>query len=158
MAARAAFVLGVLTLLLGGCGFLSHHASKAPVGDEAMPLTSENVSRLRQAVDRAKAVAPRPAGRNDSIRYARTVYAAAVPVPWSAAATTEAALVSAGTGNEAARQYLAVMVYDLQLQTVMAGESLGDDDWQAVYVGSGLMTEPVFRRYAALGRNRSSLP
>jgi hypothetical protein len=156
MAAKAALILLVLATLLGGCG-LSAPGPKTLDGPQSMPLTAENVATVRAGVDRAKATAQKAGSRDEYVRYARQVYAAAV-TPWSAAATTETALASAKAGNVHAREYLTVVVYDAQLQAAMEGVNLSVDDWKAIYVGSGIMTDPVFSRYAAMSRGGKALP
>jgi hypothetical protein len=158
MAAKAAFLVVMLTMLLGGCGlFPAKPPETAPV-PAAMPLTSDNVGMLRTAVAAAKIKAARPEGRDAYVRYARQVYAASVNSPWSATATTETALASAKAGGDPAREYLTIMVYDLQLQAAMEGASLSAEDWRAVYVGSGIMTDAVFTGYVAMSRGGKVLP
>lgn len=158
MAAKAATALLVMTLLLGGCGALTATAPKAPGASAAMPLTADNVALVRAAVARAKAVAPKPENPDGYVRFARQVYVATFPGQYSAAATTENALASAKAGNDAARQYLTIMVYDIQLHSAMEGASLSAEDWRAVYVGSGLMTDASFSGYAAMTRGGKVLP
>lgn len=157
MSVKAAVLVMLLATLLGGCA-LSAKPSGTAAGPASMPLTTDNVATVRAAVVAAKAKAQRPDGREAYVRYARQVYASAVPAPWSAAATTETALASAKAGKNAAREYLTIMVYDLQLQTAMEGASLSAEDWQAVYVGSGLMTDAAFTGYAAMSRGGKVLP
>lgn len=158
MAAKAAFLILVLASLLGGCGVFSANAPRPDAVPAAMPLTADNVSVVRAAVAAAKVRAARPEGREEYVRYARQVYAAAVPSPWAAAATTETALAGAKAGNHVAREYLTVMVYDLQLQAAMEGANLAVEDWRAVYVGSGIMSDAGFTGYAAMSRRGTVLP
>ena len=50
------------------------------------------------------------------------------------------------------------MVYDIQLQTAMEGTSLSAEDWRAVYVGSGIMTEAAYAAYVDMARGGKVLP
>mgnify|MGYP001191718931 CR=1 FL=1 len=158
MAAKAALLVLILAMLLGGCGTFAAKPSDTAVAPASMPLTADNIATVRASVVAAKARALRPDGRDAYVRYARQVYAAAVPAPWSAAATTETALASAKAGKNTAREYLTIMVYDLQLQTAMEGANLSAEDWQSVYVGSGIMTDAAFTGYAAMSRGGKVLP
>ena len=156
--AAAAFVV-LLTMLLGGCGsFGAKGSATSTAAPAVMPLTPENVAMVRAAVTKAKASAPRPVDSDGYRRYARQVYVDSWARGWSAAATTDAALAAAKSGNGSAREYLSVVVYDVQLTSVMEGVTLSSEDWRAVYVGSGVMTEAAFTRYAALSRDNKVLP
>lgn len=156
-AVSAVFVL--LSLLLGGCGLFSTSGPGKPAAvPTAMPLTPDHVSMVRAAVARAKAEAPKPEDAVGYRQYVRRVYVGSWTGKWSAAATTDAALGAARAGNDAAREYLTIMVYDIQLQSAMEGVTLSAEDWRAVYVGSGVMTDAAFTGYAALNRNNKVLP
>jgi pectin methylesterase-like acyl-CoA thioesterase len=158
MTAKMATAFLLLTLFLSGC--VSHDATapKAAADPAAMPLSAENVGQVRAAVAKAKAAAPKPDTPDGYVRFARQVYVASCPAGYSPAATTDAALAAAKAGSDAARQYLAIMVYDIQLHSAMEGTSLSADDWRAVYVGSGLMSERAYASYAALARGGKVLP
>ncbi len=158
MAAKAALAILVLTLLLGGCAMFSESRPAPAPTPAAMPLTSDNVGQVRAAVVQAKSAAGHPQAKDDYIRYARLVYAGSLNRQWSPAATTETALAKAKAGDAAAREYLTVMVYDLQLQAAMEGASLSAEDWHDIYVGSGLMSEAGFSGYAAMRRGGRVLP
>jgi len=158
MVARAALALMLLTMLLGGCGLVAEKAPQPTAGPTAMPLTADTVAMVRTAVAAAKVKAPKPDGRDGYTRFARSVYVAAVEPKWSVAATTEVALAQAKAGNVAAREYLTIMVYDIQLLSVMEGVSLSAEDWRAVYVGSGLMSDGVFTGYVALSHGGKVMP
>ena len=107
---------------------------------------------------KAKTKALRAETRDDYVRLARAVYVAPWAAGHNAAATTEVALAQARAGNQAARDYLTVMVYDIQLQTAMEGTSLSAEDWRAVYVGSGIMTEAAYAAYVDMARGGKVLP
>lgn len=158
MAAKAVWAALVLTVFLGGCGVLGSKNADPGTSPAAMPLTADNVAKVRAGVAAAKAKAPRAESRDDYVRLASTVYVASWAGPYSAAATTEAALAQAKAGNAAARDYLAVVVYDIQLQTVMEGKTLSAEDWRAVYVGSGIMTEAAYAGYVEKARGGKVLP
>ncbi|UJX39413.1 hypothetical protein K9F62_11805 [Desulfovibrio sp. JY] len=160
MARRALTAFLVLsTLLLGGCGLFSGTGpAKEPAAPAAMPLTEDNVAMVRIEVARAKATAPKPNDSDAYRRYARQVYVASWAGKWSAAATTDAALAAARAGSDPAREYLTIMVYDIQLTSAMEGVTLSPEDWRAVYVGAGVMTDAVFTGYAALSRNNKVMP
>jgi hypothetical protein len=110
------------------------------------------------AVSRVKATAQRPVERDAYTRFARSVYVASWAGSWSVAATTETALAKAKAGDPAARDYLTVMVYDLQLQAAMEGASFSMEDWRAIYVDSGIMTNAAFTGYVAMSRGGKVLP
>lgn len=158
VARTAAMAVLVLGLLCGGCGAFSASRQDARQQPAAMELTADNVSRVRAAVAKVKRTAPRPSTREDYVRFARTVYVDSWAGTVAVAATTETALAKAKAGDVAAREYLTVMVYDLPLQAAMEGVSLSVDDWRAVYVGSGIMTDTAFTSYAALTRKGKVLP
>ena len=161
MVARAALALLVVTMLCGGCTLFSGSRQQAVQAPAGMPLTEANVCQIRAAVARAKAGAPKPpanATKDDYLRFARIVYVHAWPTGWAPAATTETALAKAKAGDKVAREYLTIMVYDLQLQAAMEGASLSAEDWRDIYVGSGIMTETVFTGYAAMSRGGKVLP
>lgn len=162
MAMRAAVLtVVIMTLLSSGCAFFSGADRAVAPASTAMPLTKDNVDTLRLSVARAKAQVPKPAAtdsRNAYLRFARQVYVHSWIGPWSPAATTETALAKAKAGETAAREYLTIMVYDLQLQSAMEGVSLSAEDWHDIYVGSGIMTEAVFANYAAMSRAGKVLP
>lgn len=155
---NTASALLVLTLLLGGCGMFSTSAPPPPAAPEAMPLTEANVDAVRSAVAKAKSQTSRPAAPGDYEAYVRRVYVAPWTGHWSAAATTEAALAQAGHGSALARQYLAIMVYDVQLLSVMEGASLSTGQWRDVYVRSGVMSENAYSGYVAMNQGRRALP
>ena len=156
--AAAAFVI-VLTMLLGGCGVFGAKGPAAPTAaPAAMPLTPDNVAMVRAAVAGAKAKAPRADTRDDYVRLARAVYVAPWAAGHNAAATTEVALAQAKAGNQAARDYLTIMVYDIQLLSAMEAASLTPEDWRAVYVGSGVMTDAAFTGYMAMSRSGKVVP
>jgi len=161
MAARAAVLaVVIMTLLCGGCA-LSGAGRDVASAPTAMPLTKDNVEKLRLSVTRAKTQAAKPAAADSKdayVRFARQVYVRSWSEAWSPAATTETALALAKAGDPAAREYLTIMVYDLQLQSAMEGVSLTAEDWHDIYVGSGIMTEAVFANYAALSRAGKVLP
>ncbi|EFL49891.1 conserved hypothetical protein [Solidesulfovibrio fructosivorans JJ]] len=147
------------TLLLGGCGLFSGtRPAGKPTAPAAMPLTEDNVAMVRAAVTKAKAAAPKPEDPDAYRRYARQVYVGSWTGNWSAQATTDAALAAARTGSDPAREYLTIMVYDIQLTSAMEGVALSPEDWRAVYVGAGVMTDAAFTRYAALSRNNKVMP
>jgi hypothetical protein len=161
MTAKAALAIATLslTLLLGGCGLLGPGKSAAPApATAAMPLTPDNVGMVRLAVANAKAKAQKAETRDEYLRLARNVYVASWAGRYDAAATTEIALAQAKAGNQPARDYLVIMVYDIQLQTAMEGSSLSAEDWRAVYVGSGIMTDAVYRAYVDMARGGKVLP
>ena len=161
MTAKAALAIATLslTLLLGGCGLLGPGKSAAPApATAAMPLTTDNVGMVRLAVANAKAKAQKAETRDEYLRLARNVYVASWAGRYDAAATTEIALAQAKAGNQPARDYLVIMVYDIQLQTAMEGSSLSAEDWRAVYVGSGIMTDAVYRAYVDMARGGKVLP
>lgn len=158
MAAKAVGALILMAMLLGGCGLLHDAASRPAAAPAAMTLTPESVASVRTAVTAAKAKALRPESRDDYVRYARTVYVASWANAWSAAATTEVALAQAKAGSGPAREYLTIMVYDIQLHSAMEGVSLTAEDWRGVYVGSGIMTDAAFTGYAAMSRGGKVLP
>jgi hypothetical protein len=163
MTAKAALAIATLslTLLLGGCGLLGPGKSAAPApATAAMPLTPDNVGMVRLAVAnaKAKAKAQKAETRDEYLRLARNVYVASWAGRYDAAATTEIALAQAKAGNQPARDYLVIMVYDIQLQTAMEGSSLSAEDWRAVYVGSGIMTDAVYRAYVDMARGGKVLP
>ena len=158
MAAKALFLTLALALLLGGCGSLGTKAPTSGAAPTAMPLTPDNVAKVRASVTAAKAKAPRVESRDDYVRLARSVYVASWAGPYNAAATTETALAQAKAGNATAREYLVIMVYDLQLQTAMEGKTLSAEDWQAVYVGSGIMTDAAYAGYVDMARGGKVLP
>lgn len=158
MAAKAVLATLVLTLLLGGCSLLGSKTADPAAAPAAMPLTPDNVAKVRASVTAAKAKAPRPESRDDYARLARTVYVAPWAGQYSAAATTEAALAQSKAGSSTAREYLGIVVYDIQLQTAMEGRSLSAEDWRAVYVGSGIMTEAAYAGYVERARGGKVLP
>ncbi len=159
MALRMASALLFMTLLLCGCAAFGDKAPAPPAGPQAMPLTADNVAQVRDAVAKAKAAAQaRPAAPEDYRAYARQVYVASWTGNWSAAATTDAALALAKAGNDPARQYLTIMVYDIQLRTAMEGTTLTPEDWRAVYVGSGIMSDAAFTGYMSLSRGGKVVP
>ncbi len=163
MKAHSAFAALILifslALSLGGCaGFDQGKTAETAKASAAMPLTADNVSMVRAAVAGAKAKAPRAETRDDYVRLARAVYVAPWAAGHNAAATTEVALAQAKAGNQAARDYLTIMVYDIQLQTAMEGTSLSTEDWRAVYVGSGIMTEAAYAAYVDMARGGKVLP
>jgi hypothetical protein len=123
-----------------------------------MPLTPDTVATVRAAVTAAKLKAPRAVTRDDYVRLARNVYVAPWAGQYAAAATTETALAQAKAGNALAREYLVIMVYDIQLQTAMEGASLSAEDWRAVYVGSGIMTDAAYVSYVEMARGGKVLP
>jgi len=161
MAARAAvWAVVIMTLLCGGCAS-SGSGRDALSTPAAMPLTKDNVDKLRLSVTRAKTQAAKPAAsdaKDASVRFVRQVYVRSWPETWSPAATTEIAFAKAKAGDPVAREYLTIMVYDLQLQSALEGVSLTAEDWHDLYVGSGIMTEAVFANYAALSRAGKVLP
>lgn len=124
----------------------------------AMPLTQENVAMVRAAVAKAKIAAQKPETVEDYLRFARQVYVVSWAGAHAAAATTEAALAAAKTGNDPARQYLTVMVYDIQLQAAMVGAGLSTEEWRTVYVGSGIMTDRAFTAYMTMAKSGRLLP
>jgi len=158
MAAKTLLTMMILTMLLGGCALVADKTPRTANGPAAMELTADNVGQVRTAVATAKARAAKPEGQGDYVRYARTVYVASWAGRWSAAATTESALAQARAGSDPARQYLTVMVYDIQLLSAMEGASLSAEDWRNVYVGSGIMTDAAFTGYAAMSRCGKVLP
>jgi hypothetical protein len=158
MAARAAAMMLVLTLLCGGCALFSGTRPEARQQPTVMPLTADNVAQVRASVARVKATAQRPGSRDEYVRFARAVYVASWSGSWSVAATTETALAKAKAGNEPARDYLTVMVYDIQLQAAMEGASLTVEDWRDIYVGSGIMTAAAFSGYASMSLGGKVLP
>jgi len=161
MKAQSAFAVLLLTLSLslGGCAMFGQGKSEDKAkGPAAMELTADNVAMVRSAVAGAKAKAPRAETRDDYVRLARAVYVAPWAAGHSAAATTEVAQAQAKAGNQAARDYLTIMVYDIQLQTAMEGMSLSAEDWRAVYVGSGIMTEAAYTAYVDMARGGKVLP
>jgi AhpD family alkylhydroperoxidase len=146
MAARAAvWAVVIMTLLCGGCAF------PAPVG---MLLRADGhaadqgqcgeVAAVRDPGQDASCQAAAADSKDAYVRFARQVYVRSWSEAWSPAATTETALALAKAGDPAAREYLTIMVYDLQLQSAMEGVSLTAEDWHDIYVGSGIMTEAVF--------------
>ena len=165
MKAHSVFAALILTLALslsmtlGGCALLgqgkTEEQAKSPA---AMPLTADNVTMVRAAVAGAKAKAPRAETRDDYVRLARSVYVAPWAGQYNAAATTETALAQSKAGNSTAREYLVIMVYDIQLQTAMEGKTLSAEDWQAVYVGSGIMTNAAYAGYVDMARGGKVLP
>ncbi|KHK02538.1 hypothetical protein [Desulfovibrio sp. TomC] len=158
MVAKAALAILALTLLLGGCGGLSAKSGAPVAPSKAMPLTSETVAAVRAKVTAAKAKAGKAETRDDYVRLARNVYVAPWAGEYSAAATTEAALAQARSGSPVAREYLVIMVYDIQLQTAMEGTSLSTEDWRAVYVGSGIMSDAAYVAYVDMARGNKVLP
>lgn len=158
MARVTASALLVMTLVLGGCALFDAKSPKAPLAPQAMPLTADNVAHLRDAVAKAKAAMPKPVAPEAYRAYAARVYVASWTGEWSAAATTDAALALAKAGNDPARQYLTIMVYDIQLLSAMEGANLSAEDWRAVYVGSGIMTDAAFTGYAAINRAGKVIP
>ena len=158
MAAKAALAILALTFLLGGCGALSAKPASSVAPATAMPLTSDAVAAVRAKVAAAKAKAGKAETRDDYVRLARTVYVAPWSGDYSAAATTEAALAMAKAGSPIAREYLVIMVYDIQLQTAMGGTSLTAEDWRAVYVGSGIMSDAAYDAYVKMARGNKVLP
>ena len=158
MAAKALFLTLALALLLGGCGSLGTKAASPGAAPTAMPLTPDNVAKVRASVTAAKAKAPRVESRDDYVRLARSVYVASWAGQYDAAATTETALAQSKAGNSTAREYLVIMVYDIQLQTAMEGKTLSAEDWQAVYVGSGIMTNAAYAGYVDMARGGKVLP
>ena len=158
MVAKAALAILALTLLLGGCGGMSAKSSAPVAATKAMPLTSDAVAAVRAKVTAAKAKAGKVETRDDYVRLARNVYVAPWAGEYSAAVTTEAALVQAKAGSPVAREYLVIMVYDIQLQTAMEGTSLSAEDWRAVYVGSGIMSDAAYDAYVKMARGNKVLP
>ena len=158
MAAKAFLLTLALTLLLGGCGTFGSKPASPGAAPAAMPLTADNVAKVRVSVTAAKVKAPRAESRDDYVRLARNVYVASWAGPYSAAATTETALPQSKAGNAVAREYLVIMVYDIQLQTAMEGTSLSAEDWRAVYVGSGIMTAAAYAGYVEMARGGKVLP
>ena len=158
MAAKALLATLALTLLLGGCASLGSKTAGPGAAPAAMPLTAENVAKVRLSVTAAKAKAPRAESRDDYVRLARNVYVAPWAGQYNAAATTETALAQSKAGNSVAREYLVIMVYDIQLQTAMEGKTLSSDDWRAVYVGSGIMTDAAYAGYVEMARGGKVLP
>ncbi|WP_428565399.1 MAG: hypothetical protein ACP59X_04245 [Solidesulfovibrio sp. DCME] len=158
MALRLASALLAITLFLGGCALFGSKAPDAPAAPKAMPLTAENVAQVRDAVAKAKAVQPMPQAPEAYKAYARRVYVDSWTGPWSPAATTDTALALAKAGSDPARQYLTIMVYDIQLRSAMEGTTLSAEDWRAVYVGSGIMTEAAFCGYVAMSRAGKVIP
>lgn len=154
----AAMAVLVLSLLCGGCALFSDSRKDVRPQPATMPLTAENVVRVRAAVAKFKATAPHPATRDEYVFFARTVYVDSWAGSYAVAATTETALAKAKAGDVAAREYLTVMVYDLPLLAAMEGVSLSVDDWRAIYVGSGIMTDAAFSGYAAMSRKGKVLP
>ena len=148
----------LLTLLLGGCGAGVEKSARTSAGPGAMALTAENVAQVRTAVATAKSRTARPDTQTDYVRYAKSVYVASWAGKWSPAATTESALALAKAGSDPAREYLIIMVYDIQLHSAMEGASLTAEDWRNVYVGSGIMTDAAFTGYAAMSRGGKVLP
>ena len=124
-----------------------------------MPLTADNVARVRAAVAKVKAAATHPTTREAYVRFARTVYVDSwAGNAYAVAATTETALAKAKAGDVAAREYLTIMVYDLPLLATMEGVTLSVEDWRAIYVDSGIMTDAAFSGYAAISRKGKVLP
>lgn len=158
MTVKAAWAVLLLTLLLGGCGAFGSRPADPAVAPLAMPLGKDTVASVRVAVTAAKAKAPRAETRDDYVRLARSVYVASWAGQYSAAATTEVALAQAKAGSAIAREYLVIMVYDLQLQTAMEGASLSAEDWRAIYVGSGIMTDAAYCGYVDMARRGKVLP
>lgn len=157
MAVKAiAAALLALSMLCGGCALSGARA--VPRSPSAMPLTADNVAKVRAAVNGIKATAQRPANHDAFVQFARTVYVRSWSGSWSVAATTEVALAKAKAGDAAARDYLTVMVYDIQLQAAMEGVSLSLEDWRDIYVTSGIMTDRAFSGYASLSRGGKVLP
>lgn len=158
MAARAALAVLVLSLFCGGCALFSGSRHQARPRPATMPLTADNVAHVRTAVAKVKGTAPHPTTRQEYVRFARAVYVDSWAGTYAVAATTETALAKAKAGDVPARAYLTVMVYDLPLLAAMEGVSLSVDDWRAIYVGSGIMTDAAFSGYAALHRKNKVLP
>ncbi|MEL7640064.1 MAG: hypothetical protein AAGU21_10525 [Solidesulfovibrio sp.] len=158
MALRLSSALLAMTLFLGGCAMFAGPSPTAPAAPKAMPLTAENVAQVRDAVAKAKAAQPRPETADAYKAYARRVYVDSWTGQWSPAATTDTALALAKAGSDPARQYLTIMVYDIQLRSAMEGTSLAAEDWRAVYVGSGIMTDAAFTGYMAMNRAGKVIP
>jgi hypothetical protein len=158
MTLKTASALLVMTLLLGGCGMFAAKPQTSRAAPAAMPLTSDNVAHVRDAVTKAKASQAKPLAPEEYQAYARRVYVASWSGEHSAAATTDAALALAEAGNDPARQYLTIMVYDIQLLSAMEAASLSPEDWRAVYVGSGIMTDAAFAGYMTMSRAGKVVP
>lgn len=158
MARNMASALLIVTLVLGGCAMFAAKAPQAPSAPQAMPLTVDNVAHVRDAVAQAKATMPKPVVPSAYKAYAKRVYVDSWSGPWTAAATTDVALAEAKAGSDPARQYLTIMVYDIQLLSAMEGANLSTEDWRDVYVGSGIMTDAAFTGYAAITRAGKVIP
>lgn len=139
-----------LALCLGGCFPAARAPAPAPL--PAMPLTPDNVAACRKAVEAAKAgYAAEVADKAGLIRMVRVVYVDSWKNGWSAPDTVALALDRAGTGDRAAKAFLAATILDLRLAATLTGLALSRDDWRDVHARSGLATPETFARFDRAG-------